>query len=202
MQPTRWQTLRGMAKAMGLKARPCGPFRAADPRNSPFRMTLEHIEVLVPVEPRPDPSETKRRLRGVADALATANRLVGALTWQERVRLAAAVSRESLSGTDPIHLAGLAKAAESAASRAEKRERRRKNDRCRELIVCLAEYFEVFRGKKATFTTDNYYCPERPHRGEFFDLVKACLEPLGISMTDQAVAKEIKRVSARDKIGA
>ena len=74
------------------------------------------------------------------------------------------------------------------------------NEALSRFIRQLADHVETFAGWTPGVSTDPY---SGEHGGRFFRLVTACLEPLGIDLSNQALGSAIKRALAtRGKLRA
>lgn len=142
--------------------------------------------------------ETRDRLRELATVLARAVELESKLPFGERMSLSVATGSENL--TAGGYLADLAEAAEQAASSLKVRSGPKANEALSRFIRQLADHVENFAGGTPGVSTDPY---TGAHGGPFVRVVTACLEPLGIDPSNQALGSAIKRALAtRGKLRA
>jgi hypothetical protein len=142
--------------------------------------------------------ETRDRLRELANALALAAKLESNLPFGERMSLSVALGNKDR--TVERYLGDLAQAAEQAASSLKVRSGPKANEALSRFIRQLADHVESFAGWTPGVSTDPY---TGAHGGPFVRVVTACLEPLGIDPSNQALGSAIKRALAtRGKLRA
>ena len=169
---------------------------------------LEHIDRAAQdhlTEPPTSIREVRDQLRELADVLAQAGKAYYDLGWGAAFALTSTAKDRGIEPLDCDYLKKLADVAKAAAAGMSVVKRGPQDDRLNTFIRTLDAYVFHFAGWRGVHTVKRVYVEakdedETLYSGDFFEVVKACIEPLGIKKSDAALAKAIER--AKDKLTA
>jgi hypothetical protein len=153
-------------------------------------------------ESRSELTKTARaELQAFADAITAASRAYDKLDTRATLYLAIAAQARGLK-LDHEYLVDLAAVATDAVARPAVKRGPKQNEALSDFVHALAVVCEEFAGWKPTVTYDQHYSAA-PYGGRFFEAVKACVEALGVTMTNQALGEAIRRtLRAKGRLSA
>jgi hypothetical protein len=143
------------------------------------------------------PAKDRDRLLALAGAAERASRLYGKLDHCGEIRLVWTALERGFE-LHQGYLENLAEVAKAAAAATPVRSGPQ-DERLSNFIHALAAYVEHFAGWRGVYT---YSDIEDSYGGKFFNVVKACLVPLGTEdagKSDAALAQAIRRVVCKDE---
>jgi hypothetical protein len=150
----------------------------------------------------PSHADDKKNLRKLAELVREAHQLSRELSRYGALHLESATIERGCS--QPNYLTEYAAAAEDAAGAVDVKSRG--DIEFRDFISTIARIVEHFAGWSGVYTVGRVYSDgeddivdEARYSGRFFEVVKACIEPLGIRKGDAALAKAISRALAKDR---